>query len=251
MSSDIWTRCAGATRLAALDASPWRVVEAQHLVSTRKLVDSAAEQEVLEDLLDGAKPPDPAAGRRHYLLSTPFRYPPLPWGSRFGGRQERGIWYGADTVRTALAETAYYRLLFLEGTAADLPALSSEHTVFRVGLRTDRGVDLTRPPFDRHRDVLASPVDYTATQALGSAMRADGVEVARYRSARDVEGGTALAVFTPSVFGRHRPREFESWYVTSTRAAVEMLRRDFFRRDVLRFPRADFLVDGALPRPAS
>ncbi|MCA9738134.1 MAG: RES domain-containing protein, partial [Gemmatimonadetes bacterium] len=61
MSSDIWTRCAGATRLAALDASPWRVVEAQHLVSTRKLVDSAAEQEVLEDLLDGAKPPDPAA----------------------------------------------------------------------------------------------------------------------------------------------------------------------------------------------
>ena len=50
MSSSIWTRCAGDSRLRELRLSPWRVVEAQHRISTRKLVDSADEQEVLEDL---------------------------------------------------------------------------------------------------------------------------------------------------------------------------------------------------------
>ena len=59
MSSSIWTRCAGASEnLAPLRLAPWRAVEAQHQVSTRKLVDSADEQILLEELIDGAKPPD-------------------------------------------------------------------------------------------------------------------------------------------------------------------------------------------------
>ena len=35
-----------------LGGKAWRVVEAQHVVSTRKLVDSAEEQEILESLID-------------------------------------------------------------------------------------------------------------------------------------------------------------------------------------------------------
>ena len=35
-----------------IDAKPWRVVEAQHRASTMRLVDTLAEQRVLEDLLD-------------------------------------------------------------------------------------------------------------------------------------------------------------------------------------------------------
>src|SRR5204862_2427670 len=96
MSSSIWTRCAGDSELRALRASPWRAVEAQHQVSTRKLVDSAEEQELLEELIDRTKPPDMTAGKTHYLLATPFRYPPLRHGSRFGTRHERGIWYGSE-----------------------------------------------------------------------------------------------------------------------------------------------------------
>ena len=94
------------------------MVESQHLFSTRKLVDSEAEHRVLEELIEGHKP----KGERglHFLLATPFRYPPLPHGSRFGTRGQHGIWYGAVEQRTAFAESAYYRLLFLEGTAADL-----------------------------------------------------------------------------------------------------------------------------------
>jgi len=85
MSSSIWTQCAGDSRLRSLDVDAWRVVEAQHQVSTRKLVDTAAEQSLLEELIDGVKPPDRTGGALHYLLATPFRYPPLRHGSRFGG----------------------------------------------------------------------------------------------------------------------------------------------------------------------
>ena len=67
----------------------WRVVEAQHVVSTGKLVDAPEEQAALEMLIDSSKPPIPAAEEfagLHYLLSTPFRYPPLRHGSRFSTR---------------------------------------------------------------------------------------------------------------------------------------------------------------------
>src|SRR5215208_6155464 len=107
MSSSIWTQCAGDSELRPLRLTPWRAVEAQHQVSTRKLVDSVEEQHLLEDLIDRAKPPDRTAGRVHYLLATPFRYPPLRHGSRFGTRFERGLWYGAESPRTMFAEVAY------------------------------------------------------------------------------------------------------------------------------------------------
>ena len=88
MSSSIWTRCAGATRLRSLRLAPWRVVESQHHVSTRKLVDSLEEQAILEQLIETAKPPSAAIDRYHVLIAAPFRYPPLKYGSRFGTRQE-------------------------------------------------------------------------------------------------------------------------------------------------------------------
>src|SRR6478672_10673303 len=117
MSSSIWTRCAGDSEIRRLQLTASRVVESQHQVSTRKLVDSNEEQALLEELIDGVKPLDVTNGKLHYLLSTPFRYPPLRHGSRFGRRHERGIWYGSLTRRPAFAEVSYYRLLFLEGTA--------------------------------------------------------------------------------------------------------------------------------------
>jgi hypothetical protein len=231
---------------------PWRAVESQHQISTRKLVDSRAEQELLEDLIDRAKPPivQPASRRLHYLLFTPFRYPPLPHGSRFGARHEPGIWYGSDTLMTAFAEVAYYRLLFLEGSRADLGSLTTELTAFCVTARTSRGVDLTEPPFASHRRTIASPVSYQATQSLGRAMRSAGVELFRYPSARDPGGGANIGAFTSDVFGRSRPRALQTWHCTATRDRVEFAKRDYFGRDANAFDRATFLVDGRLPAPA-
>ena len=89
MSSSIWTRYEGRSRLAALAGEAWRVVESQHLFSTRALVDSDAEHRILEDLIEGKKPRGEATGL-HFLLATPFRYSRAPMAARFGSLSGRG-----------------------------------------------------------------------------------------------------------------------------------------------------------------
>jgi len=236
-------------RPLALDA--WRVVESQTIVTTRKLVDSDAEQALLERLVDGVKPPMPAGEEfedLHYLLVTPFRHPPLRWGSRFGTRAERGIWYGARDLATCFAEVAYYRLLFLEGTAADLAPITVELTSFAAAVKTSRGVDLTRPPFAEHEAELASPVSYEATHALGSALRAAGVEAILFLSARAKVRGVNVALFEPA-FARRAPKKLEPWICTVDRDKVEVSEKTFARDRTKRwtFPRADFEIGGKLP----
>jgi RES domain len=250
MSSSIWMQCAGGSELRSLRLEPWRVVESQHQISTRKLVDSDAEQQVLEQLIDEAKPPDRTGGRLHYLLFTPFRYPPLRHGSRFGARTEPSIWYGSESLPTAFAEVAYYRLLFLEGTRADLGMVQTGLTAFRITAETQRGIDLTQPPFAAHAAIIASPVDYTETQLLGKAMREAGVELFRYPSARDRKQGVNIGVFVAAAFGKRQPRQLELWHCTATRDGVELTRRDYFERALHWFARTDFLIDGTLPSPA-
>lgn len=249
MSSSIWTRCAGDSEIKPLRLTPWRVVEAQHQLSTRKLVDSADEQMVLEDLIERSKPPAAGGRRLHYLLATPFRYPPLRYGSRFGTRFERGIWYGSESLPTAFAEVAYYRLLFLEGTSADLGTVTTQLTAFTVRVRSERGIDLANAPFAAHRKAIASPTSYAQTHPLGAAMREAGVEVARYPSARDQQGGVNVAVFSPTVFGTSKPRQLETWHCTANRQRIEMAKRDYFKREAFSFERSAFLVDDVLPVP--
>ena len=102
MSPTTWTPTALAAEARPWQGRAWRLVEAQHVVSTMKLVDDVAEQRLLEDLLEAAKPPLPAAAKGlHYLLATPFRYPPLPRGSRFRAAGEPGVFYGADALATS------------------------------------------------------------------------------------------------------------------------------------------------------
>ena len=67
-----------------------------------KIVDTLAEQSLLEDLLERTKPPVPAECRElHYLLSTPFRYgAPYPTGSRFRRAGfTAGVFYGSEYAR--------------------------------------------------------------------------------------------------------------------------------------------------------
>jgi hypothetical protein len=251
MSSTIWTQCAADSEIRPLDALAWRVVEAQHLLSTRKLVDSAEEQILLEQLLERAKPTMRAPAKLHYLLATPFRYPPLRHGSRFGTRFEAGIWYGSDSLQTAFAEVAYYRLLFLEASKADLGTLTTQHTAFTARVRTARGLDLSGPAFAKARPQIASGSSYTATQALGADMRAAGVEVARYPSARDATGGVNVAVLSPRAFRGSKPRDLQTWHCVAHAQRVEVTKRDYFGSDRFAFERRQFLVMGVLPRPAA
>ena len=255
MSPDIWTRCAGRTEVRPLSATAWRVVESQERISTRQIVDSDAEHEILERLIEEAKPPIPVAPGfqgLHFLLLSPFRYPPLRHGSRFGAPHEPSLWYGSVALETALAEAAYYRLVFFEGTAARLLPNRIPMSAFQAAIRTASGIDLSVPPFDAHTTAISSRTGYSDSQRLGSDMRGAGVEAFRYRSARDPEGGANWALFTPRAFARKAPiGPPVTWHCTVTAAGdVSFLRERPSGLVRHEFPRSTFLVNGEFPAPA-
>jgi hypothetical protein len=197
------------------------MVEAQHVAATMKLVDDRDEQDVLEALLDAAKPtPPPATRGLDYLLATPWRYPPRHGGSRFRGAADPGVFYGAQTVRTAAAELGYWRWRFLLD-AVDLERLDPvAHTAFRADVATS-AVDLRAPPFDacaaqwQHRD------DYTATQRFAHVAREAGVGAIVYRSVRDPHEAWCVALLTPTAFAARRPDpRLQTWYLAVTRDEV-------------------------------
>ena len=59
MSSPIWTPDALLSEKRTASGKYWRLVEAQHQVSTMKLVDTVEEQSLLEDILEASKRPFP------------------------------------------------------------------------------------------------------------------------------------------------------------------------------------------------
>jgi hypothetical protein len=250
MSLDIWTRCAGPRRVAPLAATAWRVVEAQHKVSTRRLVDTLDEQAILEEIVEQAKPRPPAGAAfadLHTLLFTPFRYPPLPRGSRFGASHERGLWYGAEKVETSLAEKSYYQLLFAEGTRADLENLSCDWSAFPAAIATARGVDLTSSAFGKFHADISSPSSYAATHALGAHMRTAGVIAFGFGSARCPRRGKAFGLFEPAFAKRH-PGPLQTWRCIVTADGCEVVPLN--GNATLVFPRSAFLVGGAFPAPS-
>jgi hypothetical protein len=213
VSSNTWTPRAVASEARSARRRLWRAVEAQHIASTLRLVETIEEQAVLERLLDDSKPSLPAgAGHLHYLLATPFRYT-SPIGSRFRQSADGGVWYGAEKQRTALAELGFWRWRFL----IDSPALQalgpSPQTVFRAGIQ-GRLVDLTQAPFKRARAEWVRPDSYSATQGFAQLARAGGVDAIRYESVRDPEHGAAVAVLSPRAFKPARPLTQENWFLT-------------------------------------
>jgi hypothetical protein len=227
-----------------------RLVESQEQVATNQLVGSLDRQALLEDMLEATKPPRRKGTESlHYLLATPFRYPPLKHGSRFGTRSEPSLLYGSLTPQTVLAEAAYYRFVFWHGMVTP-PAgkLDTQHTLFGAAYRSGHGLQLQAPPFAAHRAALASPSDYRASQALGTAMRAAGIEAFEFVSARDPQGGLNVALFTPRALARKAPVGQEAWLCELTGERVQF--RAAHRRDIHDFPLALFLVAGRLPWPA-
>ncbi len=247
---DIWAQCREAVELTALGGEIVRIVESQGQVATLRLVDNLTEQAQLEAMLEQNKPSLPAGTERlDYLLATPFRYPPLRHGSRFGIRQEPSLFYGARRTDTALAETAYYRLVFWSGMAVPPPQarLHTEHTAFGATLRIRCGVRLQQTPFDAYTARISHPASYADSQQLGRALREAGVEGFEYRSARDPAGGINLALFTPAAFAQRKPKWQQAWLCETSGEGVVFHSKEAGTRQ---FERAVFLVDGVLPQPA-
>jgi hypothetical protein len=245
-----WLALVAAAPRVALKGEVLRLVESQEQVATNLLVSSLDRQAVLEEMLEETKPPRRRGTERlHYLLATPFRYPPLRHGSRFGRRHEPSLFYGALSERTVLAEAAYYRFVFWYGMAIPPPRkLDTQHTLFGARYQSSNGLRLHQPPFDDHAAVLRHPADYGATQALGTMMREGGIELFEYVSARDAGSGCNLALYTARAFTRTQPTRQDAWLCQLSAGHVRFLKpRDGTLHD---FPLEPFLFEGHLPSPA-
>jgi hypothetical protein len=250
MSSRIWTPAALSSERRALSGACWRVVEAQHKVSTLKLVDTLAEQTLLEGLIEQTKPPVPPECRHlHYLLATPFRYgSAYPRGSRFRRAGiTPGIYYASARVDTPIAETVFARLLFFaESPATPWPANAGQFTAFSARFSSRRGLDLMRPPLADK--AWTHPTDYAPCQALADAARAAAAEVIRYESVRDPARGANIAILNCVAFASREPVERQTWRIQlgsrGARALCEFpeARLEFSREVFAADPRIDTLA---------
>ena len=247
--SRIWEACRDAARPGRLAGTLMRVVESQEQVATNALVDDLAEQETLEHMLERTKPPlRPGSAGLHYLLATPFRYPPLRHGSRFGAAIEPSLLYGGLERATVLAEAAYYRFVFWHGmTEAPGTRLLTQHTLFGADYETERGLRLQDTPFDAYGQQLTDPASYRESQALGGALREHGVEAVEYRSAR--APGINVGLFTPEALAAPSPVFQEPWLCQTDGSRVNFY--SHVDDGVHAFPIDAFLVDGGFPVPAT
>ncbi len=247
---DIWGTCGEATAPGPLAGELIRIVESQEQIASNALVDDLEEQALLEELLESAKPPLPPETRGlHYPLATPFRYPPLKHGSRFGQHHESSLFYGAIDLSAALAEAAYYRFVFWSGMLVPPPGgvLTTEHTAFGALYAVERGLRLQEVPFLDHASQLTDPANYAPTQQLGRSLREAGVEAFEYRSARDPERGINIALFHPDCFASPKPTWQQAWLCEIRTERVSFYAKSHGTRP---YRREQFLVNDELPSPA-
>lgn len=253
-----------------LSGELWRAVESQQQIATSNLVDSLEEQELLEQLLETSKPPVPdGCAAIHYLLSTPFRYPPLPWGSRFGRNFERGIFYASRDPETALCEIAYYRLLFCQGyDRRERAPLNSQHLVFSARYHTDMGVNLHDDGFNDFHRQLTDPRLYSFCQALGSAMRGTNIQAFEFPSSRAqqlkdnaqlnsaelktlIKRGLNVGLFEPLALTSKTPRQRRRLLVQTQSDQVQMrLEKSDGQFQLFQYQAQWFYDQGELPQPA-
>lgn len=245
-----WRRVLAHARTTGLLGKLSRLVENQEQKVTLALTDNLAEHEVLESLLETSKPAGEhyaRLGRLDYLLRTPWRYPPLKWGSRFGRRFEPSLFYGALSHAALFAEAAYYRLVFLEGMERPFSdRVISQFTVFEALYQTDQGMDLTRPPFERHEAALRHKSRYAPCQELGTELRGRGTEAIVYLSARAGGNEQNIALFSPVALRSRKHRNPRHGLCESRLSGVSFRLDD----ELHHFPREHFLYRGSFPLPA-
>ena len=223
MSFNTWTPHAVSSEAFPWQESVWRIVEAQHVASTMKLVDDADEQHTLEVMLEGSKPMmRSGTSNLDYLLATPFRYHPKRGGSRFRSEIDPGVFYGAESIRTAGAELGYWRWRFLKDSV-DLGYLGPvAHTVF-CSEPSCRVVDLRRIPFSQDAMVWAASDRYLETQEIARVARKADIQAIIYESVRDENPAWCVAVLSPAIFEGIKPKIDErAWFLSVTQNSVQL-----------------------------
>lgn len=212
----IWTADALRSELRPAAGACWRLVEAQHRVSTLKLVDGLAEQAVLEGILEQSKPRVPReCAVLDYLLYAPFRYGSYPFGSRFRRQgQTLGVFYASERVATAIAETAFNRLLFFaESPATPWPKNALEFSAIEVSYAAVLALDLSTQNLSQDAHVWQNLTEYGPCQELADAARDVGAMAIRYVSVRDREHGANCALLTCRAFSKKAPVSRQHWQI--------------------------------------
>jgi hypothetical protein len=222
-----------------------RVVESQSYNSTRQLVDSDSEQEILEQLIDKNKPPYPDGfDGLHYLLKTPFRYPPLKHGSRFGSKNEPSIFYGSFKLNTALCETAYYRFRFLFYSEAKLRPSFIEYTSFSASINCKNCLNLTKGDWKGEKDKISSPMTYEYSQVIGKKAKEQGFKTILYYCARE-ENAQNIAILSPDAFAKKTIKTQQHWNAYVDYNTVNFTNDG--KKDSISFPVEKFFVEGIFP----
>lgn len=212
------------TKFSEYRSEVWRVVESQESAATLTVVDSHEEQDLLEAMLDVAKPVyREGTENMHYLLKTAFRYPPLKYGSRFGTQLMPSYLYASENYRTALCETAYYRFIFLDDmqTAYSKP-IRSQFEIFSVLAASKKCLDLTASKFKKVQTLINDGQSYTYSHQIGEWASEQECEMIRFYSARypDLEkklnsktkiDAINVALAEPKTIRSSKPRSIQAW----------------------------------------
>ncbi len=218
----MWTSTALASEHRRYEGRVWRLVEAQHRISTNRLAASRAEQEQLELLAEDVKPRLPESARHlDYLLASPFRYGHKQ-ESRFRKAGERpGIFYAAEHEATAVAEAAYWRLRFFSRSPGFVPpSTTSEHSSFSVRVASEQALDLTAPPFAAQKAQWCDPDDYGPCQQFASVAREAHTQIIRTISVRDDKGRCNVVVLDPLAFAESKARHGKTWHLRYERGRL-------------------------------
>ncbi len=229
----------------------FRIVETQENAATTNLVDDLEEQYLLECLLDDVKPPYKEATKSlHYLISTPFRYPPLEYGSRFGDITMPSYFYASEELETVLAEFAFYRFVFMHDMETPYTKpIKSAHMSFNVRIVSDCLADITLIDSADIQAQLCSPTDYSLTQQLGKYLvQESGAKIIRFFSARNKNShGINVAISEPSEIISEEPERCVSWICQTSTDKLSITAQN---KAPITFYYEDFLENGELPRLA-
>ncbi len=229
----------------------YRVVESQESAATMQIVDTLEEQSLLEDIIESSKPPIPHLAdkpKRHYLLSTPFRYPPLKYGSRYGRQYESSIFYASHNVKSALYESAFYSFYFMSRSEKPFEGvITNKKSSFAANISTKNYVNLCLIEDPELQRALKHKSNYTYPQKVGAYMRDEGVDAFSYYSARE-GGGKHIGVFyLDTIIGL--PEEERQWQIKqSPEHLVYYCPADTSLN--MEFSIDTFYVDGKLPHPS-
>ena len=145
-----------------------------------------------------------------------------PSGSRFCDGTY-GVFYAADSLDTAIAETRYHRERFMRAT--DQPRMDLDMRAYRVDLEGDlhdlRGQKAAEP-------LVYDPDNYAAGQDLGRTLRHTGSDGIAYDSVRRA-GGECAAVFRPRLLSNVRSERHLRYVWDGVRIAAVYERREPIR----------------------